>query len=176
MRRTALKRSIKYIVLKSLIFLGVYALFHFGYEIVPLPIFISSESIWEHLKGGFFTATLIALAEIFLRNKLSPKISFRHFLMSRLSGILSVPLIIFILYYTLNSWTGKLDNSTLEMIIAISVTILSAVIAYLIENELLELDSPILFYITLGLFIFLAYLFILFTYELPFYPLFEPVE
>ncbi len=61
-----------------------------------------NESVWEHMKLGYWSVVILSVAEfIFLRNRV------RNFFPARLCGILALELTILIIYYGYTSVAGK---------------------------------------------------------------------
>ena len=177
-RRYALKRQgVWYVVVKTLVFLGVYTAFHYAYPVIHWPIFAISETPWEHLKIGFFGAALLALAEfvLFARSRIH---SWFRFLCSRFTGIILVPLTLFLFYYLSVALFGRIAPTWLKVFSVVFVTLLAGLTAFYTENECLELPlemKPSLLLLQVVILIITAFLFITFTYRLPYYPLFMEV-
>ncbi|QGT98695.1 hypothetical protein SYNTR_0102 [Candidatus Syntrophocurvum alkaliphilum] len=167
--------SIKYILLKAVIFLIVYTIFHFSYDFLQLKIFAVSESVWQHLKIGLFAAVLIGLIEVIILTIRGNVIFIQNLLFSRIISSLLVPLIIFLFFYLLIALFGKITPTIVELIANIAIVFFAGIIAFYIENEILELpvyEKPILLWIFIIMLVIASYLFLAFTENPPYYPLF----
>lgn len=172
------KRSTRYIVLKSLIFLGVYTALHFGGHVQHLPVFAVSESPWEHLKIGFYAASLLVLLEAIWLGIKREVFSWGRFFSSRLTGVLIIPVLLFLLFYLSVALWGRITPDWLQITYAVAITLASGLTAAYVENEFLDFrweHKPFLLLLTVIIYFIALYLFIQFTYHLPYYPMFtEP--
>ncbi len=169
------KRSIWYVLIKALIFLGVYTLFHYAYPILPWPIFGVSESVWEHLKMGFFAATFLIIVESIGLWVKAVVFSWTRFLISRITGVMLVPLFLFLLFYLSVAVCGQITPLLLKVIYVVTITFITGLLVAYIENEMLDYpweNQPLLLFLLLVFFFIAAYLFFAFTYYQPYYPLF----
>ncbi len=169
------KRSAWYILLKSLIFLGVYTAFHFGGDVLKLPVFAVSESPWEHLKAGFYAGSLLVLLEALRLGIKREVFSWIRFFTSRLTGVLIIPVLLFLLFYLSVALWGKITPAWLGIAYAVAITLLSGLTAAYVENELLDFrweHKPTLLLLAVIVYIIALYIFIQFTYDVPYYPMF----
>ncbi|NLW45588.1 MAG: hypothetical protein GXY92_10470 [Syntrophomonadaceae bacterium] len=169
------KRSAVYILLKALIFLGVYSAFHFGGDVLRLPVFTVSESPWEHFKAGFYAASLLVILEALRLGIKREVFSWGRFFTSRLTGVLIIPVLLFLLFYLSVALWGKIIPAWLGIAYAVAITLLSGLTAAYVENELLDFrweHKPILLLLAVIVYIIALYLFIQFTYHVPYYPMF----
>ena len=61
-----------------------------------------NESVWEHLKLGFWSLILISLIEFpFIKNHIN------NFFLAKLIGVISLELVIIIVFYTYTEIIGK---------------------------------------------------------------------
>jgi hypothetical protein len=169
-------RSVWYVVIKSLIFIGVYTAFHYAHPVLHWPVFAVSEAVWEHIKIGYFAAALMALVEcILLLLTRTYVYSWWRFFFSRISAVLLVPVLLFLLFYLPISLFGKITPNWLEIVFVITITVLSALMAFHTENEILDFPwefKPSLLLLQIMILIIATLLFIAFTYNAPYYPLF----
>lgn len=169
------RRGSRYVIIKALIYLGIYSAFNYAYPLIKWPIFSVSESTWEHLKIGFFSAAFLALAELALF-ALSRINSWARFFSSRFSGIILIPVSLFLFYYLSVALFGKITPPWLEVASVIVITFLSGLATFHTENAFLDFPwekKPSLLLLQVVMLIIAAYLFITFTYRLPYYPLFK---
>lgn len=98
-----------------------------GYSPIVGMFSAVNESVWEHLKLGFWSLCLFALIEYyFIKNKVN------NFIVAKAIGILSLQLIVIFTYYTYTYFIGK-DI----LIIDISSYIVGAIICQFISYKIL---------------------------------------
>ncbi len=162
-------------IVKSLLYLGLYALLHFGYEkrgwSALRPVFGTSESVFEHLKIGFFAYFFASLLEAGItRRQISIKKGFWH---SRLLATWSIPWIIVTVWYIAPAIYGKPLPLWGELSWAIAVAFLSGILSGTLERELEEERfSQTLRGLILVLFGVSLFFFVWFSYRLPWIDLF----
>lgn len=139
------------------------SLFHFLYDLSgksPIIGAISpvNESLWEHLKLGYFPLLIYSFIEYwFIKDRVN------SFFLPKAVGIISMELFIIIVFYIYKSITKKTI-----FLIDICSFILGAVICQLISYRLMKsrinrtLDT-----IGLIIFVLIGYTFILFTFNPP---------
>lgn len=143
---------------------------HFFYEWSNENPFVglfspANESVWEHLKLVFFPVLLYTIFEAVVLGK-----NDRHFLTSRLAGLMAGLLLIPTLFFI---YTGFLGRTLL--LFDLSIYLLSVLttffLSYYLEIHLpsLELSLPVLLFIL----VFLLLVFFFFTFRPPRLPLFE---
>lgn len=163
------------ILTKVLLYLGIYVLLHFAYEAtgweILRPIAGTSESVFEHLKIGFFAYFFASLCEFaLLRGRPSRP---RGFWPSRILATWSVPWVIVSLWYLAYIFTESPLPLFLELTWAFVVTFLSGVFARFIERGIEdnwiapEAKSAIFVLFCISLAFFVA-----FTYRTPLSDLF----
>ncbi len=165
----------KNIILKSLLFTVIYTIFHFGYDVLPLPVFATSESIWDHLKIGYFSAITLSLLELAYFSLSKRAYDLYKFALSRLVNAQFIVGIIFSLFYLLLAIVHKLPGGVTEVVMVVILTWFAALVAYYIEGELYEgfTGKSNLLLITAVVFLVInSYLFIKFSAEVPYYLLF----
>ena len=160
-------------LLMAFVFLAVFAAVHLAGELIPVrtPFFAISESVWEHLKIGFWSYG-ITYGIFWAATR-------RGSLSGLFSGTLFALSAIFILYYTslnLGALPGRLPLA-LDIAIVSAITFLSGLIG-VEAGELADSNPPRGgFLVSSGiLWVLLMVLFIIYTYREPALPLFqEPV-
>jgi hypothetical protein len=150
------------------------SLLHFVFEwsgdAIPIaPIAAVNESIWEHLKLGFWPALVFAALEYSRFGK-----SANNFPFAKTLGIYLIPITIVVLYY---AYTAILGHGLLEVDIAIFVV--AVVVGQLVSYKLLTaspLPERLNRFAPIALAV-LGILFVLFTFYPPQFPLFrDPVS
>jgi len=165
------KRSILIWELAGIVFIVVLgSLLHFAFEWsggwTPIaPIAAVNESVWEHLKLGFWPALAYAVLEYSRFGK-----SANNFSSAKTLGIYLIPITIVVLYY---SYTGILGHGLLivDIVIFVEAVIVGQLVSYglLTTSPLpgrLNRFAPIAL-VVLGI------LFVLFTFHPPQLPLFR---
>lgn len=127
-----------------------------------------NESVWEHLKLPVLP-TLIWLLVSYLILK-DYNIDFKKWLISGMSSILICILFVVVFYYT---YTGVFGiHSTLLDILSLLIGIsLGQIVAYRIYRYA-ELN-PFHYYFVFGIFIILLVMFVVFTFNPPYIPIFK---
>jgi hypothetical protein len=130
-----------------------------GREIPVAPIAAVNESVWEHLKLGFWPALIYAALEYSRFGK-----SANNFPFAKTLGIYLIPITIVVLYY---AYTAILGHGLLEVDIAIFVV--AVVVGQLVSYKLLT-ASPLperLNHFAPVALVVLGILFVLFTFYPP---------
>jgi hypothetical protein len=159
------RRRIFFYELAGIVFIIVFgSILHFTFEWSGNQAIVGvfsavNESVWEHLKLGFWPAMVFALIEYRYLKKLTD-----NFLFAKTVGIYLIPIIITILFY---SYTAILGESIL--VIDILTFVIAVIVGQLVSYRLLTWKSlPYnLNVISLFALILLGLAFVLFT----FYPL-----
>lgn len=166
--------------LKSLIYLLLFGLLHFGYEYTGIDILKTicgtNESIFQHLKMGFFAFFFASIIEyVVIRKRLKRN---NNFWSSRVLLSIIIPWFIFLIWYLAPAIWGKFSTVTGELSWAFFVTYITGVIASLIEKDIAKSAmSSITKIIIFALFVISAFLFIWFTYTPPWIDLFvDPLK
>lgn len=149
-------------------FLGSFL--HFLFELsgyIPLvgAIAAVNESVWEHLKLGFWPLVLFSLIEYrFVRKDTN------NFIIAKTVAAFIIPVVIIVFFYTYTSILG-----TDLLFLDIFSFVLSIVIAQLVSYKILTLDKISNTYSIVSIIslIVLGVMFIVFTYFPPYFPLFE---
>ena len=163
------------VFIKSIIFLIIFSILHFGYDLTHWsflkPFCGVDESVFQHLKMAFWAYFFSSIIEYFVLKKKS------GFWYSRLLSTIILPWFIFLIWYLVPAFFGKLTSSTIDLIWAIFTSYASAVIAGIFEKNLEKTSLDLSFKIVIfTLFIISAILYILFTFKLPWIDLFVNPE
>ncbi len=124
-----------------------------------------NESVWEHLKLGFWPLMLFSLIEYrFIRSDTN------NFIIAKTAAAFIIPVVIIVFFYTYTSILG-----TNLLLLDIFSFVLSIVIAQLVSYKILTLDKISNTYSIISLIslFILGLMFITFTYIPPYFPLFE---
>ncbi len=168
------RKSTRSYELAGIVFIVIIgSMLHFTFELSghqPLVGVFSAvnESVWEHLKLGFWPALMWTLLEY-----RSIKKSTNNFLIAKTVGIYLIPIVIPILFY---SYTAVLGESVL--VIDIITFVLAVIVGQLVSYKLLTYKRlpHILNEISLVALVLLGVAFVLFTFYPPHLPLFrDPV-
>ncbi len=173
MKKPEKKRAFSYELAGIVFIVIVGSLLHFTFELsghhpVVGAFSAVNESVWEHLKLGFWPALLWALIEYRYIKK-----STNNFFVAKTAGIYVIPIVIPILFY---SYTAVLGESVL--VIDILTFVVAVIVGQLVSYKLLnyrELPDMLNTIAPVAL-VLLAVAFVLFTFYPPHLPLFrDPV-
>ena len=166
-----MKKSVLRWELAGIIFIVVLGtVLHFAFEwsgrAIPIaPIAAVNESVWEHLKLGFWPALVYAVLEYGHFGK-----SANNFFLAKTLGIYLIPITIVVLFY---SYTAILGHDLL--IADILIFVVAVIVGQLVSYKLLmvsPLPEKINRFAPIALAI-LGILFVLFTFYPPHLPLFR---
>lgn len=169
-----MKKSVLRYELVGIVFIVILgSMLHFAFEWAgrwtPIAIIAAvNESVWEHLKLGFWPALFYTIFEYkYLRT------STNNFLLAKTMGIYLIPITITVLFY---SYTALLGNDML--ILDISIFVIAVIIGQLVSYKLLTSRRlpECLNTISLIALVILCLAFVLFTFYTPHLPIFrDPV-
>ena len=112
--------SKKYIFVRGLIYIPVFLLLHYLNEWFPNIIFQifsgTEESVWQHMKVGFYAYFILTALEFGIFKK--KIIDSSKFMWSRLMGLLLLPWLIFVFWYTAPAVYGFIPFMWLEILYA----------------------------------------------------------
>jgi hypothetical protein len=124
-----------------------------------------NESVWEHLKLGFWPAIVFALIEFKYLKKTTS-----NFLFAKAIGIYLIPIIIMVIFY---SYTAVLGESLLviDILSFVIAVIVGQLVSYrLLIGKTLQYNLDMVSLIAL---ILLGFAFVLFTFYPPQFPMFQ---
>ena len=142
------------------------SLLHFTFELSGESKLVAlfsavNESVWEHLKLGYFSLLAFTILEYsYIRN------SRKNFFMGKFLGIVSMSIFIIIVFYTYKAITGSHN-----LIVDIGSFIIGALICQIVSYNITKKDIGLDDGIWLGMFILLGLSFMVFT----FYPVRIPL-
>jgi len=167
------------IPLKAFVYLIFFSVLHFGYDLTGWPFLKPfcgiDESVFQHLKMAFWAYLLASLVEypVFKHRR---KIC-EGFWIPRIFSAAIVPWTIFLVWYLVPAVLGKFRLSYMELIWALLVSYFSGLAGGVIERNLEERRLSFCFK---ALVVFLAaasaFIYITFTYKLPWVDVFRPPE
>jgi len=153
--------------------IGVFAIFilqsilHFAYEFTSIKglalISAVNESVWEHLKIGFYGALLFYIVEYFHIGK------YPNFLFAKLISLYFIPIFIVVTYYTYTGILGK-HFLLVDLLIAFVAGMLAQILSYKIITSPKDYSS--LNFLSIILIIIAIITFTIFTFKPPHIPLF----
>lgn len=145
-----------------------FSLFHFTYELTGFKFFALfsavNESVWEHLKIGFYAGLLFYFVEYSFIGKYSP-----NFLPAKALALYVIPVFIMITFYGYTSILGR-HYLWLDILIAFLSCVAAQIVSYSIissKNDFSEFSKTAIILILLGIVVFT-----LFTFYPPRIPLF----
>lgn len=124
-----------------------------------------NESVWEHLKLGFWSLTIFSIPEYFFIGK-----KVNNFFMAKLAGVIALEMVIVVVFYTYTAIWGK-DLLVIDIGSYIAGAILCQVIAtqiFLKTKQNKQVNALAIAGIML-----IAFILMLFTYITPRIPLFQ---
>ncbi len=165
--------------IKVFLYLIIFSILHFSYDITGFtflkPFGGVDESIFQHLKMAFWSYIIASLIEYSYTKKKFK--SLKSFFVPRLFSAIIVPWIIVIIWYIVPATYGRFHNVSLELFWALIVTILSGISGVIIERSIQGREHTISFIIMVIIFaIISSFLYIRFTYSLPWIDLFQNPE
>ncbi len=165
-----MSKKLPKIWIKSLAFLAAFLILHYAYDFLPIaPIeWISgvNESFFQHQKIAFFAYLFLSMGEYVIVRKRGAYIE--NFVTTRLFSAVTLPWIIFILWYTAPAYYGQFTNLVVEIAYANIITIAAVAFCIIIERNLEKapLDNSFKTIVVI-LFLVSVSLYVIFTYKLP---------
>lgn len=118
---------------KVLLFLAIYVVLHFGYELTQLeflrPFCGTDESVFEHLKIGFWAYFFSTFIEFFASK------SVRFWFPRLLSNVL-VPWAILLIWYMFPLFVGHTGSPVVEIVWAFVVVFVTGLLGVAFERDL----------------------------------------
>ncbi|MGB9781250.1 MAG: DUF6512 family protein [Caldanaerobacter sp.] len=161
--------------LKAFLYVVIFSILHFGYELTEwnflIPFCGINESVFQHLKMAFWAYLITSIVEYgIFRKSIQRK---EQFLYTRLLSAINIPWFTLLVWYLIPALFGRLESLPLEVTWALFTTYFSAVAIMLIEKaqNMVLLNKEVKIVILVFTFI-AAFIFIWFTYKLPWIDLF----
>lgn len=175
MEERIVESSRKSLVFRVLAFQAFFLVLHFAYSWWPSVISAIfsgiDESVFQHMKIGFFAWTAVSVAEYFLIGRKEVG----TFVASRMLCAVYAPCTFVILWYLAPAFIGRMPNDLAEILWANAIVLASGVFSALLEDKLSERRSrPLLLVFALILYIVFFALSIRFTQNRPWIDLFAP--
>ena len=132
----------KYIYVRSLLYLAIFIGMHYLYKFFPSiisQIFSGiNESIFQHMKVGFYSYLILSIIEFFVfKKKITDK---TKFLFSRVFSMILYPFLIFLLFlFTRVVYPWQMPF-VIEIISAQTVVYISVLILGFIELDIVKLE------------------------------------
>jgi hypothetical protein len=161
-------------VAKVLINQVVFLALHYAYDFFPslLTTLFSgiNESVFQHMKISYFAYMLTNVIEMLIVRK---KRKVKNALAARLFSTTLFPCIMLLVFLLPPAIAGKVESVLLEIILANIVLLVTCVMVILVERELDRIHLSTTFLIvSLLLFLISGFLYIIFTFQLPWFDVF----
>ena len=132
----------KYIYIRGLIFFGIFIALHYIYDLFPNILFqiISGidESIFQHMKIGFYSYILLMIIEFFaFKRKITDK---TKFLFSHIFSAIFYPWIMFMFFFFTRVIYPWQMHFVVEIISAQVTTYISVIFLSFIELEIMKIE------------------------------------
>lgn len=132
----------KYIYIRSLIFLGIFIVLHYTYDFFPNILFqIFSgidESVFQHMKIGFYSYIILMIIEFFaFKKKIADN---TKFLFSRIFSTIFYPWVMFMFFFFTRVIYPWQMHFVLEIISAQAVVYASSIILGFIELDTIKIE------------------------------------
>lgn len=156
--------------LKLIGFWASFLVLHYAYDFSPvLPIKLVSgvdESFFQHAKIAFFAYGLVSLIEWAVWRKRVRNLE--SFAFSRLFATTVLPWFVFIVWFSVAAYYGRMPNVVAEIVFANAALILAGACALIVEQAMEGVTySRSLKVVIAALFVVSFSLYIIFTFKLP---------
>jgi hypothetical protein len=153
----------------------IFVLLHYLYDWFPndfTAIFSGiNESVYQHMKIGFFSYIVFALIEYAITRKSITK--FRQYFFSRLFSATYLPLVMMVIYLFGPLVFGHVDNIGFEIVFANIALLATSFTTLIVEGQVAKSEPGKVFrFVTIALFVLSFFQFIVFTYNLPWFDIF----
>ena len=164
------------IIAKVILYQVLFLVIHYLYDWFPgsLTYFFSAtdESVFQHMKGGFYTYIALSVIEYGLTNQAISSKS--RYLYARLFGAAILPLLMLAYYFVGPAVFVKIESILLEVLFANLVLVATSSSTFLLEGLFEESElSPGLKWMFILMFILTAMQFAIFNYRLPWFDVFS---
>ena len=132
----------KYIYIRSLILLGILIVLHYIYKFLPNIVFqlfgAIDESVFQHMKIGFYSYIILTVIEYFtFKKKIVDK---TRFLFSRIFSTFLIPWVIFMFFFFTRVIYPVQMHFIVEILSAQTVVYVSALILGFIELDTIKIE------------------------------------
>jgi len=163
------------LIIKLLLIQSIFLILHYLYDWFPnsLTTFFSgiNESVYQHMKIGFFTYILYGIFEFLITKKSIQTLSSHVY--SRLFSTTYFPLVMMPIYLLGPLLFGHTENMLLEIIFA-NIALLGTSFSTLVLEDHIEKSKlePSFRVVIIALFLISLVQFVVFTYRLPWFDIF----
>ncbi len=162
-------------IIKLLLIQLIFILLHYLYDWFPgtfMSIFSgTNESVYQHMKIGFFSYLIFALVEYLLTRKSISSVS--QFVYTRLFSAVYFPLAIMLIYLFCPLVLGHVTSMLIEIIFANLALLATSFTTLVVEEHVQKAEiSPRFRVVILLLFALSLAQFITFTFKLPWFDIF----
>jgi hypothetical protein len=163
------------IIIKILIIHAIFLVLHYLYDWFPNPVTTIfsgiNESVYQHMKIGFFSYILYVVIEFLLIRK--SIVSLSRYFYARLFSTTYFPLVMMVIYLLGPLVFGHTENVLFEIIFA-NLALLATSFSTLIIEEQIEKTEPgqLFRFVIIVLFVISLAQYIVFTYRLPWFDIF----
>jgi hypothetical protein len=165
----------KHLLLKALIVQVVFLLLHYSYDWFPNTftriISGTDESVFQHMKIGFFSYGLVSLVEFLIfRKVLEDPLNFG---VTRMASTVFYCWPMFILFFTPPAFLGKYPNDIYEIVSANIILYTTSLIAGIFELELARIKLSREFrVVVIGLTLIFLSILIVYSFKNPWFDVF----
>jgi len=157
-------------LINQLAFLGL----HYAYDFFPGPVTTLfsgiNESVFQHLKIGYFAYIVTNLIEYLIERK---QTDLKQFITTRTFSTVLLPWIMFLLFFLPEAIFGKVENIILEIVLANIVLFFTSSLTIMVERHIQRIQpSKGFVWVSLILFLTAGFLFIVYTLRLPWFDVF----
>jgi hypothetical protein len=165
----------KYYIWKGLVFLGIFSIVHFIYDLLPYPVVLiigaSDESVFSHMKLAFWSYLIVVGIEYAVfRKGLTNK---RGFILARITSTVIMPWSEVLTWYIVPYFAKAEIELGLELTWSFSILFVSVLLLGGLEREWQQHTYPI--YATISVLVFLGlalFFFTAWTFEKPWIDIF----
>ncbi|MHA1672423.1 MAG: DUF6512 family protein [Promethearchaeota archaeon] len=136
----------KYHLIRCIAFLQLFLILHYAYDFAPVGILKNilgifsgtQESIFQHMKIAFYAYIILFLIESSVfRNQIQDRTQYFY---SNLIATIVLPWLIFIVYYSLLAFTGRLYPVVIEIVYANFAVLGVLYITTTLQQKLISLE------------------------------------
>ena len=165
-----------YVYVKSAVYLIIFLILHYLYEMLPHPVFAlfsgTSESVYEHMKIAFYSYIFLTIIEFTIfRKKINDN---EKFVFSHLFSAVLIPWMSMMWYLIISVvYADQIPILTLEIIYSIAITYVSVIPICILEQwySQIEFNKQVKFVILILLMLSIVQ-FTVFTFRLPWHDIF----
>jgi hypothetical protein len=161
--------------IKMIVYQVIFLILHYLYDWFPnrITMLISGvdESVYQHMKIGFFSFLIFVAIEFLFSYKTIESIS--HFIIVRLFSASYLPLVMMVIYLIGPLLFGQFESTLAEIIFANIALLMTSMTTFIVQNQIVKMTADKGFVIVvISLFVISFAQFILFTFHLPWFDIF----